>query len=51
MQGRGIPPKYYQDGWFPPVDVPTSGYGGPYPMERFEADYGAFGRELLPAAA
>lgn len=40
-QGKGVPPKYTSRGWNPPTDTPANGYGGPYPMERFLADWGA----------
>jgi len=41
QQGRGVPPKEYKGGWFPPSDVDPESYSGPYPMHKFEADYGA----------
>lgn len=38
-----MPPKFVGNNWAPPVDTPAGGYGGPFPMERVLADWGARG--------
>lgn len=42
ITGEGVPPKYVNDKWYPPVDTPPGNYSGPYAMERMLTDWGGW---------